>query len=206
MNKRAKEKYLEWKKIEKKLQVADILLLRRRRSFLSKQIRIATNSYWNHTAIVFRIPNEQNQTRNVLIIEALHGIEIHRLESYTKKLDIYDIGVKRVPGLNKELQKKIITFMLDNVDTPYDYTRLLGIFIRHYLWKSLLKYREHLINKDYYVCSSFTQRAFYRAMPENRKKDVLFRKDVISDLDLEDIAPGDIAKSTNCKWIYNPHN
>lgn len=203
----------EWKKIESKLQVADIILARETK-LLSKIITRVTKSHWSHAMVVFFVPDKKNLFNNVLVISAeTHGIEIHRIQKFSKKLinKNYDLGVKRVEGLSDETKEKVLSFMFNNLDIPYDYTRLLAFFIRYLksIFKKKDKKAEHLtnylVNKDAFICSSFIQKAFFGAMPKSKKNSVLFKQCEEDKCFLEEITPANLAKSKNSKWIYNPH-
>lgn len=203
-----KQEYLaHWKKIEDKLQIADIILVRDKKARLSKYIRKATKSYWNHVALVFKVPDRKILFNNTLIIEAYNnGIEIHRIQKYINKHHRYDIGVKRVPGLTEEEKNKILAFMFNNLDVPYDYTRLIGLLLKHYFGRIIEERQDKFISQEKFVCSSFTQRAFYNALSKEKKTSVIFSSETKNEKDLEYTTPGCIAKSNKCQWISNHHD
>lgn len=197
----------KWEKVESKLQVADIILAREKK-YYSKIIQKGTDSYWSHTLLVFFVPDKKMLFKNTLVIGAQsRGIEIHRIQKFTEN---YDIGVKRVSGLSAETKERVLSFMFNNIDIPYDYTRLFALFLNYFI--NILRgggKREHLkkflINKDAFICSGFIQKAFFEAMPKGKKDSVLFTEDKDAKLFMEEITPADIAQSKNCEWIYNPH-
>jgi len=204
-----KKRAKEWEKIWPKLEVADIILTHDASSALSGIIRKVTDSYWNHSLLVFFTKKNKYFFKNILFVSAEdHGIELHRMQRYTNHFDYIDIGVKRVPGLNEELQKKIAKYMLNNIDIPYDYTRLLGLLVK-FASSRISGSEEHLksflTNKDAFVCSSFLQKAFYESVPPEMKQAVLFKKGS-SEKELEELTPSVIARSEACEWIYNPHD
>lgn len=199
-----------WAKIEPQLQVADIILVRDR-SLLSRTVRSVTKSYWSHAVIVFAVPNSATLFNNILVISAEDGgIEIHRIQRYTKHFDHFDLGVKRVPGLSREIQEKVLSYVLNNVDIPYDYMRLFGFLLYFFLNKFRKNSQAHLLkrftNENAFVCSSFIQKAFYEAVPKEKKDSAVFTKNRSSKFFLEEVTPADIARSSNCVWLYNPHN
>lgn len=203
-------KQKDWNKIESRLQVADIILVREKRMW-SKIIQKAENSYWSHVLLVFFVPDKNMIFKNILVIGAQpHGIEVHRIQEFTNKIgNGYDIGIKRVPGLSKDLREKVLSYMLNNIDIKYDYRALFGFFVNYIIsvltMQDLNKnLKQFLINKDAFICSSFLQKAFYNAMPEKRKKNVLFSEED-SNFFMEETTPADIARSKNCKWLYNSH-
>ena len=196
------------------LQVADILLVHSRKGGLVKSIRKASRSYWNHNALVFQVIPQPGALPEVLIVEALdHGIEIHRLQKYLRDPDDHVLGIKRVPDLTPEERARILSFFLEMIDTPYDFTRLLGLFL-HRLVLRIAGVKVHdyigqrLIDVDNFVCSTFAQRAFYMGVAPNKRDRVIFRGSHGSNFlyQMEFISPGDIARSDNAEWIYNPHD
>lgn len=198
-----------WRKFEPKLKIADIILTHNSppnsRLWVSKKIREVTNSDWVHVALVFAIPNKKNQFNNVLIVEARdRGIEIHRIREYTKYIDFTHIGVKRVPSLSEKERQKVLAYMLNNVDTPYDFMRIFAIYIEKIFSKNIFKDKKSkLFNKDNFICSSFVQKSYFKAAQKKHKQEVIF-KDVFNNLlDLEDIYPSDIAKSKKCEWLFD---
>lgn len=206
----ARKRTEAWKKFEPKLQIGDIILTRDTSALLSRSIRKVTGSYWNHVLIVFFIPDEKILFNNTLVISAeTHGIEVHRIQRYTHHFDHVDLGVKRVVGLNPDLKEKIISYAFNQIDIPYDYTRLFG-FILKTIENTVLPGNKHLrkflTNKDAFICSSFIQKAFFEAMPPERKYEVIFKNDFDATTSLEDITPADVARSRNLKWVYNPHD
>ncbi len=210
MNKRQR-RIAEWEKIEAKLQVADIILARERR-VISNFIFKGTDSYWSHVLIVFSVPTKSASFKSILVVSAEeHGIEMHRIQKFSSKLDnVYDLGVKRVPHLSKETRERVLSFMLNNVDIPYDYGRLLAFFLSYL--KRIFKrekrnehLRKSLVNRGAFICSSFIQKAFFEAMPDSKKGSVLFKEGKDATCYLEEVTPADIAASKNCKWIYNEH-
>jgi hypothetical protein len=200
---RKKEK--EFEEMTSNLQRADILLVRNRERYniIAKGIQRLTDSYWNHAALVFSIKNEKNPLfKDTIVIEALaKGMELHRIDRYTRRPDKYDLGVKRIPDLSIEEQRKVRAFVLQNVDVPYDYPRIIG-----FAWGLITgKYNDYLVNNDCFICSSFIQSAFYHSIDEREKK-ILFRKvKEVSETTLGYTSPGDLAKSSESKWVYNRH-
>jgi hypothetical protein len=196
------------------LQVADIILTRSvPGNWIVRGIRRVSRSYWNHNALVFQVVRQEGIEPEVLVVEALdHGIEIHRLRKYLDRKD-HDIGIKRVPGLTDEERERILAYFLEMIDTPYDFTRLFGYLLNRVTLKLAgVKVRDmiaqKIINVDNFVCSSFTQRAFYLGVAPNKRERVMFRGGADTNFlfKMEFISPGDIARSGASDWLYNPHD
>ncbi|MFA5854398.1 MAG: YiiX/YebB-like N1pC/P60 family cysteine hydrolase [Patescibacteria group bacterium] len=195
------------------LQVADIILTRTKNAnWLLRGIRNVSRSHWNHSALVFQVVHQEDADPEVLIVEALdHGIEIHRLHNYLDSKE-FDIGIKRIPNLTESERERILAYFLENIDTPYDFTRLFGYVLNRAALKIAgVRIRDmvaqRIINIDNFVCSTFTQRAFYLGVSPDKRDRVMFKEGADTNFlyQLEFISPGDIAKSTNTDWLYNPH-
>lgn len=198
-----------------KLKVGDMIMMRYHHGFIYRSIREVTDSYWNHIALVFDVIEDAHGHRTVLVVEAgPNGIEIHRLQRYVNDPDEYAIGFKRMPLLDDASRQRFLGFFLDVLDTPYDYTRLVGFLFRETLLrlggtKAEDYVARRVVNAGNFICSSFAQRAYYLAVPEGLRDKTFFKNDAAS-LDflhrMEYITPGDIAKSKNTEWLYNPHD
>lgn len=218
LNWRYKKKYKEWMDFQPNLKVADILFFRRRGGFISWLIRKFTKSYWSHVALVFAVPNKKKLFNNYLIIEAdRYGLLIHRIQEYTSRLDIYDIGVKRVQGLSREERERVVAFMLNNVDKEYDLTRTFGFFLKSFDWDLTKGLTPMFVDKEDFVCSTFIQKAFYQAADSSKKLKVVFNDDLkldskgnlagASEIEkhLDYVTPKDVAKSKKAVWLFNKH-
>lgn len=186
------------------LQEADIVLVRNKKGLLRKLLRKVTKSHWDHVALVIFPKNKEKGFFNNLIIEAVdpRGIEIHKLTKYSGNPEKYDFGIKRMISLSEETRKRVLSFMLMNVDAPY-YRLKLRRFLAAMISK---KYSEKLLGRQRYVCSGFVQKSFYEAVNWDERDKVIFRDDYLSPMELQDITtPGDIARSEKTKWIYNKH-
>ncbi len=172
-----------------------------------------SRSHWNHSALVFQVVHQKDADPEVLIVEALdHGIEIHRLHNYLDTKE-FDVGIKRLPNLTEQERERILGYFLEKIDTPYDFTRLFGYMLNRIALKIAgVKVRDmiaqKIINVDNFVCSSFTQRAFYLGVSPNKRDRVLFKETEDTNFlyQMEFISPGDIAKSPAAERLYNPHD
>lgn len=185
-----------------KLKEADIVLVHQKHSFIRYLLRIITNSYWDHVALVlFPKDSAKGQFYNQ-IIEAAYprGIEIHKLEKYLKDPGTYDIAIKRFPNLDEAARKRTAAFMLMNVDAPY-YKGSIFSFIFAALSK---KFSIKFLAQQRFCSSGFVQKAFYEAANWDEREKLIFRKDYLSPMELQDLTtPADIANSANTVWIYN---
>jgi hypothetical protein len=182
-----------WKKFVPQLQVADIILTRNDHSLISRGIRGATKSYWNHSVIVFSVPDKHTHFNNTLVISAEnHGIEIHRLQRYTNHFDYIDIGVKRIPDLTPVLRKEVVSYVLNNLDIPYDFTRIFGLLIKFFqqvLFHKRGYLKRYLTHQDAFICSAFIQKAFYEVVTPERKFNVILKNDFDAMTMLDEVTP-----------------
>jgi len=194
------------KKIGKipKLQEADLIFIHTKKSLLRVLLRKVTDSYWDHIVLVLFPKNKKKGNYYNLIIEAVdpRGIEIHKLNKYLSDPNKYEIGVKRVPGLDELTRERILSFMLMNVDAPYYKLSFIKLLIA-----SLSDdYSREYLGRQRYSCSGFVQKAFYEASTWKQRDKFIFRKDFLSPLELQEITtPGDIASSDKSIWLYNKH-
>jgi hypothetical protein len=138
-----------------------------------------------------------------------HGIEVHRIQRLTGNFDKVDLGIKRVPGLADYVRKQVLSYVLNNVDIPYDYVRLVGFLVHaaeSFFKRGNAHLHKFLVNRDAFICSSFIQRAFHAAAPPEKKHRVIFKNSFDAISSLEEITPADIAQSDNCLWVYNKHD
>lgn len=207
-------RYRSLSEVVPQLQIADIVLIHARGMFVPNLIKHFTGSYWSHVAMVFALPSMDAHNHDVLLVEANDtGIEIHRFQKYLESPGLFDIGVKRLPGLTDIERDRIRGFFLDAVDTPYDTARLFGYFLSRVIKRSQGRrlfnwFVRRIVNVDTFICSSFVQRAFYLAVPPERRDKVILRnqRDVNFVNRMETISPAQIARSEVCRWLYNPHD
>lgn len=206
------DKIKQWREVESNLQVADIILVHGERMFY-RAIQKRSDSYWNHVAVVLQPPKPSLGIRGAFIIGAIDsGIEVHRLRKYSEDLGRFDIGVKRFPGLTEQMRQEILSYMLNKIDSPYDYMRLIGYLfegvLKFFLPKKLFKkVRRFLITSqpNAFVCSTFIQHAFFESVPFKVQIKTFARENVNKLVQIEETTPGDFARSKNYEWIFNPH-
>ncbi len=206
------DKTRQWREIENNLQIADIILVHGERAFY-RAIQRRSNSYWNHVAVVLQTPKPELGIRGAFIIGAIDsGIEVHRLRKYSEDMEKFDIGVKRFPGLTEEMRKQVLSYMINKVDAPYDYMRLLGyVFegvLKFFLPKKIFKkVRRFLISAqpNAFVCSTFIQHAFFESVPNKMQSKTFAREHVQRLLEIEETTPGYFVRSPHYEWVFNPH-
>ncbi len=194
------------------LKVGDIVMVSTTGPLISSLVKRFTRSHWSHVALVFDVPEISGTEHDILLVEAQDsGIEVHRLYTYLRNPDRYELGFKRFDILTKEERERFRGFFLDAVDTPYDMRRLIGYFLQSLvLWAVGVnihyKMAKKLINTQNYVCTTFAQRAFYLAVAPHKRSQVLFLSDDNTPnflLQMEEIKPADVAMSKNAVWLYN---
>ncbi len=197
----------KWSNFKDELIVGDILLLHKRQGPIAKLIKKKSDSYWTHTALIFK-DKSVIKYGSPLLIEAYDQIEIHRLKKYTSRFDEYDIGVKRFPGLDAKQRNEFVkSFMLNNIDVPYDYSRLIGFLFDNILGsisKSIYhKFQKKLTNTEAFICSTFVHKAFHR-FQEYEEIGGEFSNEEHKQLKKEElVTPGMIAEDDNFKWLFN---
>lgn len=199
----------KWPAIESKLRVGDVLLFHKRKGPISRAIQRKTHSYWSHSALIFK-DRKIIKYGSPLIIEAYNkGIEIHRLQKYTGEFDMYDIGVKRFKRLTSDDRTKIVeSFMLNNIDVPYDYGRLITFYFADLLRtisESLYVFAfKHVIDENQYLCSTFVHKTFHAFEKHKviKEKDAKFARYKQEEM----VTPGMIAQDTEFEWIFNPND
>jgi len=203
----------------KSLKIGDIVLVRSRLGMISRLIRFASASYWTHVALVFDVPQYLTEgvgLDEVLIAETDVSVQmsVHRLQNYLLQPDRFEIGIKRMPGLSDEERERFRGLFLGALDTPYDVLRVIVFFIQTLVtWFTGInisfKAAQQLIKTRRLVCSTFAQRSYYLAVAPHKRHSVIFRghENRLGLLEqMEFITPGDIARSRNTIWLYNPHN
>jgi len=187
-----------------KLQQADIIVVHIKKSFARYLLRKATNSYWDHVALViFPKDVSKGQYYNQMIeAVAPSGVQIHKFDKYLKDPEKYDVGIKRVPNMDPETRSRVVSFMLMSVDAPYyRYSRLrllLAIISK--------KFGQSILGHQRFSCSGFVQKSFYEAANWDEREKFIFRQEFLSPMELQEITtPGDIAGSNHSVWIYNKH-
>ncbi|MCA9384352.1 MAG: hypothetical protein KC662_01440 [Candidatus Magasanikbacteria bacterium] len=190
----------------------DIVLIRHKKGSLAHKIlRIITDSYWDHTAMIMYRENHSRGYSSNVILESLRGgwtkpyyfgAELHRLNKYLDDPEKFDIGIKRFTWLDKSLRQRVRAYALAYVDTPY---------YPYWTWKFLLgliipSVRKRILATQRYTCSALIQKAYYEAVDLADRQKIMFRKLDYMPIQLLDItSPADIANSDVTTWIYNQH-
>ncbi len=193
------------------LKIGDIVLVRMKEGGWTRAIlRKLTNSYWDHTALVVFPRDSSRGHFHDIIMESFQtarkttfipGATMHLLDKYLMKPEKYDVGICRFGWLSTKIQKRIRSFALMNVDTPYYPIRFPPFFL------ALInkRYRKRFMQRQRYSCSGFVQKAFYEAVDRKDRRKVIFRKGY-SPIQVQDIvSPGDIPKNSYITWVWNKH-
>jgi hypothetical protein len=189
---------------------ADIILVRHKKHFARRLLRRILGSYWDHAAMVIYPKDPARNLDHTVFMESIRiksfaywhprGATMHLIHRYLNRPDLYDIGIKRVPHLTEVERRRVVTYMLMNVDAPYwpwetpmvPLAALFSVFRRGYL------------EKQRFGCSGMIQKSFYDSVPWERKRTVVFREGLWSPIELQElVSPADIARSPNAEWIYN---
>lgn len=199
------------------LKAADIVLIHINGSPLRSLIRAVTKSYWDHVTMVV-YPKGENKLEHSIIVENikpphsfifflldyfLEGTEVHRLNKYLNNPKKYDVGIKRVPWLTEEHRRRVSSFLITTIDTPYWRLSFLNFFLA-WIWP---RYRRWFLRKQRWSCSALVQRAYYESVAnwQDRLK-VVFKEGDLSPIEIQDIiSPAEIANSAKAEWIFNKH-
>ncbi|MBU0531284.1 hypothetical protein KJ910_02200 [Patescibacteria group bacterium] len=199
----------KWADVENEIEIADIILVHKRKGPITTRIRKATKSYWNHAAIVLKSKQTMPMGGPLIVEASFGGIEIHQMKKYADRLDLYDFGVLRYPGISEKERKTFVrNFILSNLDVPYDYTRLLGLFLKPTLIKIspkiFLKFTKWMVHEDAFVCSTFVYKA-YKKLGEGTKLCLPSAQQMYDDpYKTEEMhTPGDLASMEILKWVFN---
>ena len=184
------------------LRPGDILLVHTKKDIGRAIYRKVTDTYWNHTAMVL-YPKGFSGAQKDLYIESIGGrIRMHTLNYVLERPEQYDIGIKRIPGLTPELQRRIIAFALLSLDVKTTRHRFIGTkFILGLLFPGL---KTWLLQGSYRSSTSFIQTTLYAAVDWNEREKVSLTDRLSSPIETELwITPKEVAASKHCDWIYN---
>ncbi len=193
-----------------KLREADIVLIRHKKNVFRFFLRKITNSYWDHTSLVMYPQKRSEGVCSTIIIESVRrgfihqfikrGVSLHKLEKYINRPDKFEIGIKRVPRLNTAKRKRVVQYMLMNIDAPYWSWRYFYAGLVYFI-KPL---REKYLATQRFSCSGLIQTAFFDIADWKEKDKVIFKPHVWSPVELQTLTtPADIAYSANTTWVYN---
>lgn len=191
------------------LRVSDIVLVHHKKGLLRFFLRNVIQSYWDHAAMIIFVRNPAKGYSSNILAEcvqhgsfdfARRGVEIHKLEQYLNRPDLYDVAVKRFEQAGDETRDRARAFMLMNVDAPYYRLPIADFFIA---WLSKTVRRE-VLKRQRFSCSGLVQKAFYNAADWNQREDYSFRELSDSPIELQElVSSADIARSDKCAWIWN---
>ncbi len=191
------------------LKIGDIVLVRHRKIWVRAFLRKVTGSHWDHSALVIFAKNPEKGYLSNIIIEAIQyrakdsvrrGTEVHKLDKYLNRPDLYDVGIKRFEGIDDEMRSRARSFALMNVDAPY-YRLPFFDFLFAALSKRVAAY---VLRRQRFNCSGLVQKAYWNAADWSERHKFAFRDLGDSPIELQElVTPADIAKSDVCAWIWN---
>ncbi len=194
-----------------KLEVADIILVRHKKGLMRRFLRRATNSYWDHAALIIYPYDSAKGYSNNIFIESIQyginsslrrGVEIHRLEKYLNNPNKYDMGIKRFTWLSKGIKSRVRSYMLMNIDTPYYPLATTKFFLAI----CSETYRKNLLRRQRFSCSGLVQKSFYEAVDWNSRPDIVFKGPGYTPIEIQETtSPADISRSDACEWVWNKH-
>lgn len=191
------------------LQPGDIILIRHKKGHLRRKLmRILTDSYWDHAALLLYPKKTTVDNSDHVILELkddlatkahYFGSSIHKLSKYSMRPDAYDIGIKRVPNLTPEEREQVRSYGLAFIDEPY------YPFFRWSFLTSIFSPQQRLalLRTHRFSCSALIQKAYFFALSPIKRENVIFRQsDKLAEQLLELVSPADIATSTVATWLY----
>jgi hypothetical protein len=210
------------------LQRSDIVLSRSR-TWWSWLIRLITGGTFSHCAIVFLLPQTENQMNNTFLLESVsQGVGISNLLTYVEgKSTRSQIAIKRLEQVWADVafQKQVGGIMLDRINAGYDFNRAVQIGLSvvfgarlgwlklwgasHDSMQKAVQHNNRIRRKwipPQFICGGFIQYGFLQAQLRRGGEpgDVIFRNDVsLGDYDeLLAITPEDIATTPKLTWQY----
>ena len=193
------------------------ILLSRSPLLASKLIRIFSGSFFSHAAMVFLLPKRSEHFTNTFVIESLFkGVGIANFETYVSgRKPIEEVGILRLEGkgFTQDFFKRANGLLLNEVNKPYDFPRLLRIAFATFfgLQQAVRRmtrrpniYRRWMPRQ--FICSGFIQYGLFQAA-ELSKVDTarVVLKNNLKDPSPDEmmgITPEDLATSDRLTWKY----
>jgi hypothetical protein len=161
---------------EMKLEIGDIVLVKPK-GLLARIISFLTKSNYSHTALVFDPDNE-------LILDT------DWIKTRIRKLSIYNdrgYDIFRVTeSLNSGKKVACLTWMLKNIEVPYDYLQLIS-----FTGRFVLGIKGVFNLPDKYICSEMADRMYQS-----------IGIDLVPQFDTGDVTPEDLRASKLLARIY----
>lgn len=163
------------------LELADIVLFRRKGSFFARNLTRLTGDFFSHAGLVFATPQTDPGFTKAYVIECtFKGVDITPFDHFLEKNAKYVICIKRFQGswLDARLQKAIRGHALNYIKAEYSFKTLTDLFFRaeaHYLFPRRspghvrAQSLERAMQRDMklpraFICSGFVQYAFYEGI------------------------------------------
>lgn len=208
------------------------IVLTRSRTLSSRAIRWFMGSEFSHAALVFFVPQPEENLDNAFLLESVSsGVGLANMSSYVARRSGTDLVVLRLEGegFDEAYFKRVRGLMLDHVKSGYDYSqiiriglsllfgvRLVGSRIRKGKDMSMqeavhaTKRRRMKWLPPQFICSGFIQYGFVEALlrEDGDPEPALFNDRVsVSDNDaLLAVTPQDIATSPKLSWKFALRN
>lgn len=193
------------------------IILTRGNYFSSRAIRWVIGSFFSHAALVFLLPQPENDINTTFVLESMPtGIGLAKLKTYIGgKYPTEDVAILRMEGegMDEAYFKRVGALLLDYVKTSYDFGRAINLGLS--LFFSLRgKYsksgRRFSMLKPWspsqFICSGFIQYGFVEALRRKgvNPTTVIFRDDLSAEdrEGLLGVSPEDIALSNKPTWLY----
>ena len=193
------------------------ILLSRSPTFASRLIRMISGHFFSHAAVVFLLPQGLEHFAHTYVIESLFkGVGIGNLEAYVGgRNPIEEVGILRLEGrgFNRDFFKRANGTLLNEVNKPYDFSRLWSVAIASVfgVHRVVLRMRNspNIYRRWYprqFICSGFIQFGYYEAAKIDKIS--MDRVILINGLNnpttdqMMGTTPEDLATSDKLKWKY----
>lgn len=193
------------------------ILLSRSPTYASRVIRYLSGHFFSHAAVIFLLPQGLEHFDHTYVIESLFkGVGIANLESYVGgKNPVEEVGILRLQGVgfNRDFFKRSNGTLLNEVNKPYDYSRLSDIALTTVFGfhRAVLKMRKmpNVFRRWYprqFICSGFIQYGFYQAAKgEKIAVDKVILTNGLESPSTDQMmgtTPEDLANSDKLTWKY----
>ncbi len=193
------------------------ILLSRSPFLASRLIRVASNSFFSHAALVFLLPQRHEHFTKTFVIESLFkGVGIANLETYVSgRTPVEEVGILRLEGkgFTQDFFKCANGILLNEVNKPYDFHRLwriaLNTIFGFQLAVNTLRHRTNVYRRWFprqFICSGFIQYGLYQAalFTKIQTSRVILKRGLSdpSPDEMMGVTPEDLSTSDKLTWKY----